>query len=61
MKRRGFTLLEMMTVLAISLGLMLIIVPVFTVSTRVVERVERKLAVYESARGILDMFVALGE
>jgi prepilin-type N-terminal cleavage/methylation domain-containing protein len=51
---RGFTLLEMMTVLAIALILMMMMVEVFKVSTHTVQIVERKLAVYEAARGLLD-------
>jgi prepilin-type N-terminal cleavage/methylation domain-containing protein len=51
---RGFTLLEMMTVLVVSLLMMIMIVPIFNVSTHTVRLVERKLAVYEAARGLLD-------
>ena len=50
----GFTLLEMMVVVTICLGIMLMIVPIFQVSTRTVRTVEKKLAVYEAARNILD-------
>jgi prepilin-type N-terminal cleavage/methylation domain-containing protein len=55
---RGFTLLEMVTVLAISLMLMTLIVPVFQVTTKTVQNVERKLALYESARNMLDLVEA---
>jgi prepilin-type N-terminal cleavage/methylation domain-containing protein len=54
-QKRGFTLIEMLVVLIISLLLMLLIVPVFRVSTGTVQAVERKLAVYEAARNLLDM------
>jgi len=52
---RGFTILEMMVVLAISLVLMVMVVPIFQVTTRTVQTVERKLAIYEAARNILDI------
>lgn len=52
---RGFTLLEMMVVLAIALIMMVMILPVFQVTTRTVQTVERKLAIYEAARNILDI------
>ncbi|HYF51044.1 MAG TPA: type II secretion system protein [Planctomycetota bacterium] len=55
MKTRGFTLLEMMVVLAVALALMVMIVPIFQVTTRTVQTVERKLAIYEAARNILDI------
>jgi prepilin-type N-terminal cleavage/methylation domain-containing protein len=55
---RGFTLLEMIVVLAISLTMMILIVPVFQVTTKTVENVERKLAIYEAARNILDIVEA---
>lgn len=54
-RSRGFTLLEMMVVVAVTLGMVVIIVPVFQVSTRTVSSVERKLAVYEAARNTLDI------
>ncbi|HYF51762.1 MAG TPA: prepilin-type N-terminal cleavage/methylation domain-containing protein, partial [Planctomycetota bacterium] len=52
---RGFTLLEMMIVLSITLLMMVLIVPIFQVSTRTVQRVEQKLKTYEAARMILDL------
>ncbi|MCW8129044.1 MAG: type II secretion system protein [Planctomycetota bacterium] len=52
---RGFTLLEMMVVVAVTLGMVVIIVPVFQVSTRTVSAVQRKLSVYEAARNTLDI------
>src|SRR6185436_13543238 len=52
---RGFTLIEMLVVLAISLMLMVLVVPVFQVTTKTVQAVERKLSVYEAARNILDI------
>lgn len=52
---RGFTLLEMMVVVTISLLLMMLVVPIFQVCTRTVRTVERKLALYEAARNILDL------
>ncbi len=52
---RGFTMLEMMVVVTISLSLMVLLVPVFQITTRTVQTVERKLAVYEAARNILDI------
>jgi prepilin-type N-terminal cleavage/methylation domain-containing protein len=51
---RGFTLLEMMIVVLISLLIMAVIVPIFKLTTHTVQAVERKLAIYESARNILD-------
>ena len=51
----GFTLVEMMVVLTISLLLMTMIVPIFRVTTRTVQTIERKLAVYDAARNILDL------
>ncbi len=53
--RRGFTLVEMMVVLTVSLLLMTMIAPIFRLSTRTVQVVERKLAVYEAARNVLDL------
>ncbi len=53
--RRGFTVMEMMVVVTISLAMMLLIVPIFQVTTRTVKTVERKLALYEAARNILDL------
>ncbi|MBI3829759.1 MAG: type II secretion system protein [Planctomycetes bacterium] len=50
----GFTLLEMMIVITICLAMMVLVVPIFQVSTRTVKIVEQKLAVYEAARNILD-------
>lgn len=55
---RGFTLVEMLIVLAISLMLMVLVVPVFQVTTKTVQTVERKLSVYEAARNILDIIEA---
>lgn len=56
MKRiAGFTIIEMMVVLAICVSLMLLIVPIFRVSTGTVRNVEEKLAAYEAARNILDV------
>ncbi len=55
LRPRAFTLVEMMVVLTVSLLLMTMIVPVFRLSTKTVQVVERKLAVYESARNILDL------
>ena len=52
---RGFTLVEMMVVLTVSLLLMTMIVPIFRVTTRTVQTVERKLAVYEAARNIIEI------
>ena len=52
---RAFTLVEMMVVLTISLMLMTMIVPIFKVSTKTVQVIERKLAVYEAARNLLDV------
>jgi prepilin-type N-terminal cleavage/methylation domain-containing protein len=52
---RGFTLAEMIAVLAISLSLTLMIVPIFRLSTSTVQNVEEKLAAYEAARNILDV------
>ena len=43
---RGFTLLEMMVVVTISLLLMVLVVPIFQICTRTVRTVERKLALY---------------
>lgn len=54
-KLRGFTLLEMMVVVTISLLLMVLVVPIFQICTRTVRTVERKLALYEAARNILDV------
>jgi prepilin-type N-terminal cleavage/methylation domain-containing protein len=54
-RTHGFTLLEMMVVVTISLIIVTIIVSVFQVSTRTVKTVERKLAVYEAARNVLDI------
>ena len=52
---RAFTLVEMMVVLTISLMMMTMIVPIFRVSTHTVQTVERKLAVYEAARNLLEI------
>ena len=52
---RAFTLVEMMVVLTISLLMMSMIVPIFRVTTKTVQIVERKLAVYDAARNILDL------
>jgi prepilin-type N-terminal cleavage/methylation domain-containing protein len=56
MIKRGFTLLEMMVVAMVALILMSMIVPIFQVTTRSVATVEKKLAVYEAARMILDFY-----
>ena len=48
----------MMVVLLVSLLLMSMIVPIFRVSTQTVQKVERKLAVYEAARNVLDLVEA---
>ena len=53
--QRAFTLVEMMVVLTVSLLMMTMIVPIFKVSTRTVQTVERKLAVYEAARNIIEI------
>jgi prepilin-type N-terminal cleavage/methylation domain-containing protein len=50
----GFTLMEMMVVLAISLMMLVMIVPIFTVTTRSVGAVERKMVIYQAARNIID-------
>lgn len=57
MKRKasGFTLLEMMVVVSVSLAMMVIIVPIFQTTTSAVKQVERKLSLYEAARNILDI------
>ena len=52
----AFTLVEMMVVLLISLTLMVMSLSIFQVTTRTVQRVERRLAVYEAARNTLDRF-----
>ncbi len=51
----GFSVLEMLVVLGISLALMTLIVTVFRITTRTVKVVERKLALYEAARNVLDL------
>jgi type II secretory pathway pseudopilin PulG len=51
---RGFTVIEMMVVVTICLTMMMLVVPIFQVTTRTVTHVEEKLAVYEAARNILD-------
>jgi prepilin-type N-terminal cleavage/methylation domain-containing protein len=50
----GFTLLEVMVVLAISLMIVALITPIFRVATTTVRTVERKLEVYQATRNILD-------
>jgi prepilin-type N-terminal cleavage/methylation domain-containing protein len=55
---RAFTLVEMMVVLTVSLLLMTMIAPIFKVSTKTVQVIERKLAVYEAARNILELIEA---
>lgn len=55
---RAFTLVEMMVVLTVSLMLMTMIVPIFKVSTKTVQVIERKLAVYEAARNSLEIIEA---
>jgi prepilin-type N-terminal cleavage/methylation domain-containing protein len=52
----GFTLVEMMVVLVVSLLLMTMTFSIFHVSTRTVQRVERRLAVYEAARNTIDRY-----
>src|SRR6185369_16877631 len=52
----GFTLVEMMIVITISLALMTMVVPIFNLVTRTTIRIERKLAVYEAARMMLDFY-----
>jgi len=54
-KLRAFTLLEMLVVVTVSLTIITMIVPIFQVTTRTVRTVERKLALYEAARNILDI------
>ena len=54
--RPGFTLVEMMVVLLISLMLVTMALSIFQVSTRTIEHIERRLAVYEAARNTLDRF-----
>ncbi len=54
--RRGFTLIEMMVVVTVCLGLMTMVVPVFRLVTKTTVRIERKLAVYEAARMMLDYY-----
>ena len=56
MRQNGFTILEMIIVLAISLLLMVLVIPVFKVTSNTVQVVERKLAAYEAARNTLDRF-----
>ena len=51
----AFTLVELMVVLTISLLLMILIVPIFNVTTNTVRIVERKLALHEAARNIFDI------
>jgi prepilin-type N-terminal cleavage/methylation domain-containing protein len=53
-RKFGFTLLEMMVVLTICLVMIVLLVPIFQVVTKTAQNVEVKLAVYESARNILD-------
>ena len=50
----GFTLMEMMVVVTVALTMMVMIVPIFTVATRTVGTVERRLTIYQSARNIID-------
>jgi prepilin-type N-terminal cleavage/methylation domain-containing protein len=54
-KLAGFTMLEMMVVVAIVLSLMVMLVPMFQVTTKTAQTVQRKLAVYAAARNILDI------
>lgn len=56
--RSGFTLLEMMVVVSISLAMMILMVPIFQTTTSAVKQVERKLALYEAGRNILDIVEA---
>ena len=55
---RGFTLIEMMVVATVGLSMAIFIAMIFKVSTKTVQNVERKLAVYEAARNILDIIHA---
>jgi len=56
MRQRGFTVVEMMVVVSICLTLMMLVLPLFQVTTRTVQNVEKKLSAYEAARNILDLF-----
>jgi len=53
---RGFTLIEMLVSIGIVLMMMALIVPIFQITTRTVTAVERRLAVYEAARMMLDFY-----
>jgi len=55
---RGFTLIEMLTVLAIALTMVALTVPIFGMATKTVGAVQRKLTIYASARNVLDTFEA---
>jgi hypothetical protein len=48
----------MMVVISIALIMMILILPIFQISTRTISNVERRLAVYEAARNILDYLEA---
>ena len=52
---RAFTLVEMMVVVAVSLSMTICIAMIFKTSTKTVQHVEQRLAVYEAARNILDI------
>src|SRR5687768_7491492 len=57
-RARGFTLIELMVVLSIILTMTVMMVPIFSLTTRTVKTVQRKLEVYEAARMILDLYEA---
>jgi type II secretory pathway pseudopilin PulG len=50
----GFTMLEIMVVIALVLMIIVVVLPIFQVTTKTIQTVERRLAVYEAARSILD-------
>jgi len=52
--KAGFTLMEIMVVVAVALTMMTMIVPIFSVTTRTVGTVERRLIIYQRARNIID-------
>jgi prepilin-type N-terminal cleavage/methylation domain-containing protein len=54
MRPTGFTLVEMMVVMVVSVLLMTMSLSIFQVSSRTIQRIERRLAVYEAARNTLD-------
>jgi type II secretory pathway pseudopilin PulG len=51
----AFTLIEMMVVMFISLAMMVLVVPIFSLSIKTVKSVERKLEVQEASRMALDL------